>query len=484
MAESVAIVWHRRDLRVHDNPALHAATSTGNLVVGLFIIDPEKLRRLDMAPARVYYQRESVLELQAAYQKLGGKLIVRKGNPVDVLQALVKETGSEALFFNDDIEPETRQRDNEIREALNIPVHLCADILLHPAETVLTQGDKPYSVYTPFWRNWSVRVKPKPYAKPTRLVSPNLTTGNFPTLADLGFSFAPNLLVVPGETAARKQLADFCAQSIYHYDDRRDAPSTPGTSLLSAALTFGTVGIREVWQATHQAWLSATHEDQRRNLTVWQQELGWREFYKYVLFHFPRLAEQPFRPQFAEFVWDEDQERFERWCKGETGYPLVDAAMRQLNTVSWMHNRLRMVVASFLTKDLLINWQWGERYFMQKLVDGDLSANNGGWQWAASVGTDPKPLRIFNPSTQAQRYDSQAKFIREWVDELKDVDTRSLLDVERFLPLERARYGYPVPIVDHKIQQQIFKERYRQVPKRSAFEEFSGDSSENCAPEE
>jgi deoxyribodipyrimidine photo-lyase len=484
MSESIAIVWHRRDLRVHDNPALYGATSAGHAVVGLFLVDPGMLQRSDVSPARIYYQRESVLELQEAYQKLGGKLIIRQGKPVDVLQSLVEETGAKALFFNDDIEPDTCKRDDEVCAALKIPVHICADILLHPAKTVLTQGGLPYSVYTPFWRNWSVRVKPKPHPKPPRLVSPDLTTGHFPTLADLGVHFVPNLLIAPGEKAARNQLEDFCAQAIYHYDDRRDAPSTPGTSLLSAALTCGTLGIREIWQATHQTRLSATHEDQRRNLTVWQQELGWREFYKYVLLHFPRLAEQPFRPQFAEFVWDEDQERFERWCKGETGYPLVDAAMRQLNTVSWMHNRLRMVVASFLTKDLLINWQWGERYFMQKLVDGDLSANNGGWQWAASVGTDPKPLRIFNPSTQAQRYDVQAKFIREWVDELKDVDTRSLLDVEHFLPLERARYNYPVPIVDHKVQQQIFKERYRQVPKRSAFEEFSGDSAENCAPKD
>ncbi|MBC7882986.1 MAG: deoxyribodipyrimidine photo-lyase [Anaerolineae bacterium] len=475
MSKPIAIVWHRRDLRVHDNPALHQAVSAGHTVLGLFIVDTEALCHRDMAPARVYYLRESVNELQFAYQKLGGRLSIRQGNPVEVLKSLVEEVGASALFFNDDIEPDTRKRDDEVLQALKIPVHLCADLLLHPPQTVLTQGGQPYSVYTPFWRNWSVRVKPKPAVKPDRLVSPDHPLGHFPELVDLGFHFSPNLLVVPGEAAARKQLADFCTQSIYDYDDRRDAPALPGTSLLSAALNFGTVGIREVWQSTQQAWQAATHEDQRRNLTVWQQELGWREFYKYVLFHFPRLAEQPFRPQFAEFVWDEDQERFERWCRGETGYPLVDAAMRQLNTVSWMHNRLRMVVASFLTKDLLINWQWGERYFMQKLVDGDLSANNGGWQWAASVGTDPKPLRIFNPSTQAQRYDTQAHFIRKWVSELKDVDTRSLLDVERFLPLERARFGYPVPMVDHKEQQQIFKERYRQVPKRSDFEQSSSD---------
>ncbi|AGY56978.1 cryptochrome/photolyase family protein [Gloeobacter kilaueensis] len=463
---SLAIVWHRRDLRLQDNPALARAAEQFQQVLAVFVIDPAIIGRDDTAPARVHFLRESLAELQRAYANLGGRLVVCRGEPAEQLVVLARTLGAEAVFFNDDIEPYARTRDQKVIEALagaGVAAHPCAEILLHPAAEVLTGQGKPYTVFTPFWRNWSAKPKPRPFAAPERLSAPSVETGTFISLDELGKPFSGKLLVTPGEQAGIKLLDHFCEAALYRYDERRDHPAEPGTSLLSAHLKFGTIGIRAVWQRTIESWRKAPADRERANLAVWQQELGWREFYKYELAHFPELAERPFRRAFEQFPYDHDRERFERWCRGETGFPFVDAAMRQLNTVSWMHNRLRMVVASFLTKDLLLPYQWGERYFMQKLVDGDLSANNGGWQWAASVGTDPKPLRIFNPSTQARRYDSEATYIRRWLPELAPVDTAMLVESERFSPLFRSRYGYPQAIVEHKSQQQIFKERYRQI---------------------
>ncbi len=461
-----ALVWHRRDLRLADNPALNRALDSAEQVLGVFIIDPDVIHWEDTAPARVYFLRESVLELQQAYAAIGGRLVIRLGEPVEQLVRLAKSVEAGFLFFNQDIEPYARARDaraHEALEALGIRVYSCPEVLLHQADEVRTQQGKVYTVFTPFWRQWVARPKPKPFETPVKVVSPEVGTEVFPSPAELGKPFTQKLLVTPGEKAGRALLDQFCLEALYSYNDRRDLPSHAGTSLLSAHLKFGTVGIREVWQRTQQSWKLAHTDHQRQNLMVWQQELGWREFYKYVLYHFPHLAEGPFRREFVHFRWDEDRERFERWCQGETGYPFVDAAMRQLNTVCWMHNRVRMVVASFLCKDLLLSWQWGERYFMSKLVDGDLSANNGGWQWSASVGTDPKPLRIFNPNTQAARYDSQAEYIRTWLPELATVEPALLVNSERFAPLLRVRCGYPEPIVDHKRQQQVFKERYRAI---------------------
>jgi deoxyribodipyrimidine photo-lyase len=203
------------------------------------------------------------------------------------------------------------------------------------------------------------------------------------------------------------------------------------------------------------------NEEAFTSIQTWQQEIAWREFYQHAMYNFPELADGPYRQAFKNFPWENDEKLFQAWCRGKTGYPIIDAAMRQLNQTGWMHNRCRMIVASFLTKDLIINWQWGERYFMQKLIDGDLSANNGGWQWSASSGMDPKPLRIFNPASQAQKYDPEGEYIRHWVPELRRVDTKLLL-TGNLSSLERRLLPYPSPIVDHNEQQRKFKELYKQ----------------------
>jgi deoxyribodipyrimidine photo-lyase len=239
-------------------------------------------------------------------------------------------------------------------------------------------------------------------------------------------------------------------------------------------LKFGTIGIRTIWAATQTAMAAAQSDEARAGVRTWQQELAWREFYQHVMFHFPQLADGPYREHFKQFPWNDNAAHFQAWCGGKTGYPIVDAAMRQLNAIGWMHNRCRMIVASFLTKDLILDWRLGEQYFMQRLVDGDLSANNGGWQWSASSGMDPKPLRIFNPASQAKKFDPEGEYIRQWVPELRSVATADLISGE-ISPIDRKRTGYPRPIVDHSIQQREFKARYAQ--QKSKVTDSSDDLS-------
>jgi deoxyribodipyrimidine photo-lyase len=283
---------------------------------------------------------------------------------------------------------------------------------------------------------------------------------DLPTAKDLGFIWENPLLLTPGENAAQERLIEFCDRAIEDYQEQRNFPAIDGTSLLSAALKFGAIGIRTMWQAATNAYENSRSDESRESIKTWQQELAWREFYQHCLYFFPQLSEGPYRENFQDFPWDNNEEHFQAWCEGRTGYPIVDAAMRQLNETGWMHNRCRMIVASFLTKDLMINWQWGEKYFMQKLYDGDLAANNGGWQWSASSGMDPKPLRIFNPASQSQKFDPEGEYIRQWLPELSSVDSEYLV-TGKIPPLERDRCDYPQPIVDHNTQQKEFKRRYQ-----------------------
>jgi deoxyribodipyrimidine photo-lyase len=282
-----------------------------------------------------------------------------------------------------------------------------------------------------------------------------------PTAKGLGFVWDNELVTAPGEAAAQEKLEKFCDRAIYEYQEQRNYPGVHGTSQLSAALKFGVIGVRTVWAATLAALENSRSDETQSNIKTWQQELAWREFYQHAMYNFPELAEGAFRETLKNFPYDNNEQHFQAWCEGRTGYPIVDAAMRQMNETGWMHNRCRMIVASFLTKDLLINPKLGEKYFMQKLYDADLSANNGGWQWSASSGMDPKPVRIFNPASQAKKFDPEGEYIRQWLPELRSVDTEFLISGD-IPPAERDALDYPAPIVDHKKQQREFKERYQQ----------------------
>jgi deoxyribodipyrimidine photo-lyase len=470
----LVLFWHRRDLRVSDSIGLGRACDTNPRVVGMFCFDRAILANDNIAPARVAYLVGCLKSLAQDYLQAGSQLLFVDGDPVEKIPHLASALQARSVYWHHDVEPYAKTRDNRVAAALaakNIEVHTAWDRLLHDPTSIETGNKQPYTVFTPYWRNWNSRSKPTPVEVklPKSELTPTeqaaltqLPTIDLPTAQDLGFRWDNPLTLEPGTSAAERELAAFCHRSIYEYDVQRNYPASSGTSGLSAALVFGAIGIRTVWAATTAAMAEASSDEARAGITTWQQELGWREFYQQALYHFPSLAQGAYRDHFKHFPWKNDETQFQAWCQGKTGYPIVDAAMRQLNQTGWMHNRCRMIVASFLTKDLIIDWQWGEKYFMQHLIDGDLSANNGGWQWSASSGMDPKPLRIFNPYTQAQKFDPKGDYVRHWVPELSSVDTKLILSGD-ILPLTRHRLGYPLPIVEHSQQQRLFKELYASV---------------------
>ena len=467
------LFWHRRDLRLNDHLGLSQASEKTAKVVGVFCFDPKLLKRDEVAPARIKYLLGCLADLQENYRCVGSDLLILHADPITAIPQLAQTLNAESVFWSQDVEPYGRERDRAVElnlEEKGISVQTVWDQLLHAPGDILTKSEDPYKVYTPFWKNWAKQTKAKPVGEIKTLngLTPQeqqkaeeLGVIPLPTLPELGLTWDNDLPLSPGEAAAREKLEQFCDRAIFEYDQNRNYPAISGTSLLSAALKFGVIGIREVWKTSEQALENTRSDEARDNINAWRQELAWREFYQHALYFFPELAQGPDRNQFKEFPWDNNQKHFQAWCNGETGYPIVDAAMRQLNTTGWMHNRCRMIVASFLTKDLIINWQWGEKYFMQTLFDGDLAANNGGWQWSASSGMDPKPLRIFNPASQAQKFDPEGEYIRYWLPELSSLDTGDLL-TGNISPMERERLGYPQPIVDHKQQQREFKQRYQQ----------------------
>ncbi len=475
------LFWHRRDLRLADNLGLAAAARATPALTGVFVLDPTLLGAAAMAPARLWFQSESLRELAVSWQAAGSRLLLLQGDPVEVLPRLAAAIGAEVVSWNRGVEPSGRERDRRVAAALQAggrKVLADWDQLLVPPEALRTGGGDPYRVYGPYWRSWSRRLEPAGGGggqapvpapggliglDPHRLPQPGRQLWDqlplleaVPAPAELGRPFAGAELCPcrPGEAAAAEQLAAFSHSALLRYETDRNLPGEAGTSLLSAALRFGTLSPRQAWAAAQSLRPAARSDEELQAITVWEQELAWREFYQQALFHFPELAEGPYRPQWRHFPWENDAGRFGAWCEGLTGVPIVDAAMRQLNATGWMHNRCRMIVASFLVKDLIVDWRWGEHAFMEQLVDGDLAANNGGWQWSASSGMDSRPLRIFNPYTQASRFDPEAVYIRRWLPELAHVATGDLIGGE-IAPLERR--GYPAPIVSHKQQQARFK---------------------------
>ncbi|WP_066381832.1 deoxyribodipyrimidine photo-lyase, 8-HDF type [Anabaena sp. CA = ATCC 33047] len=468
------LFWHRRDLRIADNTGLALAREQSSKVAGVFCLDPNILERDDVAPARVTYMIGCLQALQQRYAEAGSQLLILHGEPVEVIPALAEMLQAKAVFWNWDVEPYSQTRDRAIIETLKAKGIAFLtdnwDQILHSPAEIYSGNNTPYTVYTPFWKNWVSKPKAQPVAtlqnaegltEKEQELAKQAGVKALPTAKDLGFVWDADLIIAPGEAAAQAKLEEFTAKAITEYQEQRNFPAVDGTSQLSAALKFGIIGIRTVWQATTELLENCNSEEAIASIRTYQQELAWREFYQHAMYHFPELADGAYRDIFKNFPWVNNEAHFQAWCEGKTGYPIVDAAMRQLNEIGWMHNRCRMIVASFLTKDLLINPQWGEKYFMQKLIDGDLSANNGGWQWSASSGMDPKPVRIFNPASQAQKFDPDAEYIRQWLPELRSIDTEFLV-TGKITPLERRAVGYPQPIVDHQKQQRLFKLRYQQ----------------------
>jgi deoxyribodipyrimidine photo-lyase len=492
MAPERWLFWHRRDLRLADNLGLAAAAAATPAVTGVYVLDPAILSGPLMAPARAWFLCESLRELAERWRAAGSRLLILRGEPVDLIPRAAHAVGAAVVAWNREVEPYGRERDRQVAAALRSQgtrMLVDWDQLLVAPEAIRTGAGEPYRVYGPFLRNWRGQVEGRaeslePVAPPTGLLDldpasmqaeraaiwaalPRLEAA--PSAEQLGFQFAGADLCPcrPGEAAALAQLQAFADGGVNGgplaaYEPGRNFPGEAGTSGLSAALSVGSLSPRQAWAAARGARALARSEEALSSIGVWEQELAWREFYQQALFHFPELADGPYRPQWKVFPWENDPERLEAWREGRTGFPIVDAAMRQLNASGWMHNRCRMIVASFLVKDLIGDWRLGERTFMERLVDGDLAANNGGWQWSASSGMDPRPLRIFNPTTQAAKFDPEATYIRRWLPELARVSTADLISGQ-IAPLERR--GYPAPIVSHKLQQARFKAMYAALPR-------------------
>ena len=465
-----ALVWFRRDLRDHDHAALSAALAVAGDVYCAFVFDTAILDALpSKRDRRVHFIHESLLELDTALRARGGALIVRHGWAENEIPALAEELAVDAVFTHRDYEPSAKLRDTAVANTLaaqGVAFHALKDQAIFDGDEVLTQAGKPFSVFTPYKNAWLKRLTAADCAPhPTQGPLATSPLGGMPSLAEIGFEETDliSLGIQPGMSGARALWEEFRTGRINRYGSLRDFPAVKGVSYLSVHLRFGTVSIRELVQQAQFA-----------GADVWLSELIWRDFYFMILDHFPHVVGHAFKPDYDAIQWDQADELFAAWCEGRTGYPLVDAAMRQLNHSGWMHNRLRMVVASFLTKDLGIDWRRGEQYFAEQLNDFDLSANNGGWQWASSSGCDAQPyFRIFNPVTQSEKFDPEGKFIRRYVPELAQVANKYIHSPWQMGRIEQEALGiiigrdYPVPVVDHAAAREKTLERYAVVKKGS-----------------
>lgn len=446
-----AIHWFRRDLRVADNRALHGAASTGRPVVPVFITSSWRKHHAWTGPNRQHFLCGCLASLARNLEALGGRLIVRSGEAVEELDRLIRESGAAELHFNLDPDPFGREVEARLRARcaeLGVACHGHADVTLHAPDEVLTRAGQPYRVFTPYHRAWSALEKPSPVPKPESLSTPaGLESLPLPTPAHWGLSAPTTTLVEPGERAARQRMKDAVEHRIAGYDATRDLPAVDGTSRLSQDLRWGLVSIRTL-HARASAVAAGLPPARRTGIETFLKELAWREFYIAILHHFPNVLDEEFNPEWRGLPWDEPGERFAAWQEGRTGFPIVDAGMRELLATGHMHNRLRMITAMFLTKDLHLDWKLGESWFLRHLVDGEIASNNGGWQWSAGTGADAAPyFRIQNPWSQTAKHDPTGAYIRRWVPELADVPTPLLL-----VPPKDGRPiapGYVAPIVDH-----------------------------------
>ena len=466
-----AIHWFRNDLRLEDNTALREACDSADELLPVFVIDPRLISSRTSSPSRLSFLEDSLQRLSKDLSRRGLTLVVRTGDPTEIIPQILEQTRCDALFFNRDYSPYANRRDEAVLAAaarLDTRVADSKDRVVFGPEEIRTKSGGFYRVYTPYKRAWwtrwgetaedprSIRSWPRPVA-----------LDDAGTAIELEFdrSAAADQLPTGGAAAAKRRLREFLAGPIRTYKQDRDIPAKSGTSRLSPHLRFGTISIRRCIREA----LECAAEDPANETGVrcWIDELIWREFYLAIMAEAPRVLSESFRPEYKEIEWDSGDSTFDAWCRGETGYPFVDAGMRQLLQTGWMHNRLRMVTASFLVKDLLVDWRRGEHFFLRHLVDGDPASNNGGWQWAASTGTDAQPyFRIFNPVSQGERFDPEGEYVKHFVPELRDLSPR---DVHRPWDADPPPPDYPSPIVNHSDRRAIALERFRAA--RSRLEE-------------
>ena len=467
-AERASIVWFRQDLRLADNPALAAAIERELPVACVFIWAPDEEGDWPPGSASRWWLHHSLASLDAQLRERGSRLIIQRGPTLDALRAIIAETGADAVFWNRRYEPAVVRRDAHVLRSLKQAgvqvAHSNSALLFEPHEVQTGQG-KPYQVYTPFWKACLAKPAPdEPLPAPDQIygVTPGLESFALDELKllpkipwDRGFYHAWD----PGEPAALNELSRFVAERISDYPEARDVPAEPGTSRMSPRLHFGEIGPRQVWAAVSVKPQAAGG--------AYLREIGWREFAHHILHHFPQTTRSPLRERFEKFPWQTDAAALKSWQRGRTGYPIVDAGMRELWETGWMHNRARMIVGSFLTKDLLVSWTTGARWFWDTLVDADLANNTLGWQWIAGCGADAAPyFRVFNPVSQGAKFDGEGAYVRRWVPEISGLPDAVIHEPWSTAADELARVGvtlgetYPEPMVGHAAARKRALEAY------------------------
>lgn len=474
------LVWFRADLRLDDNPALHHACAAARRgVIAVFAVCPAQWHDHDWAPVKVEFLLRNVACLKEQLKHVNIPLLILR-NPTfdeipDALLKLARRRLCDALYFNREYEVNERRRDEAVTRAFehaSLAVHAFHDQVTVPPGELRTGSGSFYTVFTPFRRAWTAYVRehtldaplPQPRPQPDLPCPPDAVPEK---LTGFDLDQGQPERWPAGEGHALRQLTRFIDRQIADYRKRRDIPAADGTSRLSPYLALGVISPRRCLAEAREANRGRL-DGGRAGPDTWISELVWREFYRHVLVGFPRVSmNRAFKLETERLRWRDDPPSFNTWCAGRTGFPIVDAGMRELAATGWMHNRVRMITAMFLTKDLLIDWRRGERHFMRHLVDGDLASNNGGWQWSASTGTDAAPyFRIFNPLSQGQRYDPSGDYIRAWVPELRSLPAAALHDLSRLDERARARLDYPPPVCDHQVARQQAIELFRRLGKR------------------
>jgi deoxyribodipyrimidine photo-lyase len=466
---SITILWLRRALRLADNPALlwacERAAGGGGAVIPVYIDPPDKDGDWPMGGASRWWLHHSLEALQGAIKEKRSRLILRSGTCEQVLRELIEETGAEAICWDRCYEPAAVGRDKVIKSNLRndgIEVKSFNTSLLFEPWEVQTGEGNPYKVFTPFWKTCTQRPAPgKPLSAPKSIPAPkkwpkSLKLDDLELLPEIDWAGGMREAWTPGESGAIKALERFRKSAVADYPDGRDRPDKPGTSRLSPHLHFGEISPRQVWHKLAPGSQSGMSESDRKSAWAYLREVGWREFAYHLLYHFPHTPCEPLRPEFKKFPWRKDAKALKAWQKGNTGYPIVDAGMRELWHTGWMHNRVRMIVASFLVKDLLLPWQEGAAWFWDTLVDADLANNTLGWQWTAGCGADAAPyFRVFNPTLQGKKFDPDGAYVRRWIPELAKLDARYIHEPTKAPADALKRAGitlgkdYPKPIVDH-----------------------------------
>lgn len=479
MSTKPVIVWFRHDLRLADHPALQAAVQSGQPVIPLFIWAPHEEGDWPPGAASCWWLHQSLHQLNLGLTEKGSRLIIRTGDRLAVLREIVDQTGADTVFWCRRYEPDIIERDRVIKkflQELNIGAKSMNGSLLFEPWTIQTGTSDPYKVFTPFWKNCQQQGEPAPpLPSPERIPAPQKWPDSLPLDAlelepKVDWAGGIRASWTPGFVGAQQELERFLDESLAEYKTQRDYPSQPGTSRLSPHLHFGEISPGQIWQAVRHFVQQEFSPDRQHIAEPYLRQLGWREFAYHLLFHFPDTTNYPLRPEFAAFPWVDDTTALRAWQKGRTGYPLVDAGMRELWATGWMHNRVRMTVASFLVKDLRIHWLAGARWFWDTLVDADLANNTLGWQWTAGCGADAAPyFRIFNPVRQSERFDGEGDYIRLWVPELANLPNKWIhapweapADILTSAGVELGT-TYPRPIVDHGQARQAALAGYERV---------------------